>query len=164
MGRVYNVLFLCTGNSARSVMAEVMLDHLGRGRFKAFSAGSHPTGKVNPFAIETMEAAGLPTAGLRSKAWEEFAGAGSPQMDFILTVCDDAAAGACPAWPGQPATANWGVADPAAVEGSDDSKREAFRSAAAILKRRIELLVALPDARLAQLSAQSQLRQIGTSR
>ena len=162
MGRVYNVLFLCTGNSARSIMAEVMLDHLGRGRFKAFSAGSHPSGKVNPFAIEAMEAAGLPTAGLRSKAWDEFAKAGSPHMDFILTVCDNAAGEACPAWPGHPATAHWGVADPAAIEGSDDARREAFRSAAAILKRRIELLVALPDAKLDPLSAQWQLRQIGT--
>ena len=145
-------------------MAEVMLDHLGRGRFKAFSAGSHPSGKVNPFAIETMEAAGLPTAGLRSKAWDEFAKAGSPHMDFILTVCDNAAGEACPVWPGQPATAHWAVADPAAIEGSDDSKREAFRSAAAILKRRIELLVALPDAKLDRLSAQKQLRRIGKSR
>ena len=145
-------------------MAEVMLDHLGRGRFKAFSAGSHPSGKVNPFAIETMEAAGLPTAGLRSKALDEFAKAGSPHMDFILTVCDNAAGEACPAWPGQPATAHWAVADPAAIEGSDDSKREAFRSAAAILKRRIERLVALPDAKLDPPAAQKQLRQIGKSR
>ena len=142
--KIYNVLFLCTGNSARSIMAEAMLNELGRGRFRAYSAGSHPTGQVNPLAVETLASAGMPTAGLRSKSWDEFARPGAPQMDFILTVCDNAAAEACPVWPGKPITAHWGVPDPAAVEGPDEAKRAAFRSAAATLRRRIELLVADP--------------------
>ena len=162
MGRVYNALFLCTGNSARSIMAEVMLNHLGRGRFKAYSAGSHPAGKVNPFAVETLSASGLPTTGLRSKNWDEYAKPGAPAMDFILTVCDSAAGEACPVWPGKPITAHWGVADPAAVDGTDDEKRAAFAAAALILRRRIELLVALPSSKLETLSARSHLREIGT--
>jgi arsenate reductase (thioredoxin) len=157
----WNVLFLCTGNSARSIMAEVMLDHLGRGRFKAFSAGSHPGGKVNPFAIETMQAAGLSTEGVRSKSWDEFAAAGAPAMDFIVTVCDNAASEACPVWPGKPATAHWGVADPAAVECADEKKRAAFLEVATILRRRIELLVNLPIATLDRLSLQTKLKEIG---
>jgi arsenate reductase len=162
MEEVYHVLFLCTGNSARSIMAEAMLNHHGRGRFKAYSAGSHPNGRVNAFAIEMMQAAGLDTAGLRSKSWEEFARPDAPHFDFILTVCDNAAGEVCPVWPGKPITAHWGVEDPAAVQGTDEEKRAAFRSAAAALRRRIELLIALPDAKLASLSIQQQLKDIGT--
>lgn len=161
MDRTYNVLFLCTGNSARSIMAEVMLNHLGRGRFKAFSAGSHPGGKVNPFATETMAAAGLPTTGLRSKSWDEFSTEDAPKMDFILTVCDNAANEVCPIWPGKPTTAHWGVADPAAVEGTEEQKRAAFREAASILRRRIELLVNLPIEKLDRLSMQARLEEVG---
>src|SRR5690349_3048330 len=143
-GHVYNVLFLCTGNSARSIMAEAILNHLGRGRFKAFSAGSHPNGAVNPLSLETLENAGLPTSGFRSKSWDEFAAPGAAPIDFVITVCDNAANEACPVWPGKPATAHWGVSDPAVVEGSIDAKRAAFRGAAAVLRRRIELLINLP--------------------
>jgi protein-tyrosine-phosphatase len=157
----YNVLFLCTGNSARSIMAEVMLNHLGRGRFRAHSAGSHPGGRVNPFAIETMGAAGLPTAGLRSKSWDEFAAPGAPRMDFIFTVCDNAAGEVCPIWPGKPASAHWGVADPATVEGDDESKRAAFREAARILRNRIELLVNLSVDTLDSLALKAKLKEIG---
>ena len=160
--KVYNVLFLCTGNSARSIMAEVMLNHLGHGRFKAYSAGSHPNGNVNPWSIDTLESAGLPTKGLRSKSWDEFAAPGAKPIDFIITVCDNAAAEGCPVWPGKPTTAHWGVADPAAVEGSDEKKRAAFREAASILRNRIELLVNLPIATLDRLSMQTKLREIGT--
>jgi arsenate reductase (thioredoxin) len=159
--RTYNVLFLCTGNSARSIMAEVMLNHLGRGRFRAFSAGSHPGGRVNPRAVETLKAAGLPTEGLRSKSWDEFAKPGAPAMDFILTVCDNAAGEVCPIWPGKPTTAHWRVADPAAVEGSDAEKRAAFRDAAAILRRRIELLANLPIEKLDMVSMQAKLKELG---
>lgn len=160
--RGYNVLFLCTGNSARSIMAEVMLNHLGGGRFHAYSAGSHPTGKVNPLAFDVLANAGLSTDGLRSKNWSEFAKPGAAQMDFILTVCDNAAGEVCPVWPGKPITAHWGVADPAAVEGSDEKKRAAFREAAAILRRRIELLVSLPAEKLNRLSARKHLAELGT--
>jgi arsenate reductase (thioredoxin) len=159
--RTYNVLFLCTGNSARSIMAEVMMNHMGHGRFHAFSAGSHPAGKVNPYAIEMLEAARLPTTALRSKNWDEFARPGAPAMDFILTVCDDAAGEVCPVWPGKPITAHWGVPDPAAVEGADEAKRAAFREAATTLRRRIELLASLPIEKLDQLSIQSKLREFG---
>jgi len=161
MARTYNILFLCTGNSARSVMAEAMMNQLGAGRFRAYSAGSHPAGRVNPFALELLQAAGLSTHELRSKGWEEFAGPGAPAMDFILTVCDNAAGKACPIWPGKPITAHWGVADPAAVEGSDDAKRSAFREAARILRRRIELLASLPIAKLDDLAIRSKLREFG---
>ena len=160
--RPYNALFLCTGNSARSIMGEVLLNHLGRGRFRAFSAGSHPSGTVNPFSIETLRAMGLETGGLRSKAWDEFAAPGAPPIDFIFTVCDNAAGEACPVWPGKPVTAHWDVEDPAAVEGSDEAKRKAFRDAAAILRRRIELFLALPLEKLDALALQSRLREIGT--
>lgn len=158
----YNVLFLCTGNSARSIMAEVMLNHLGKGRFRAFSAGSHPAGAVNPLAIETMRSAGLPTDGLRSKSWEEFALPGAPPMDFILTVCDNAAGEVCPIWPGKPTMAHWGVPDPAAVAGSDGDRRVAFAEVARVLRRRIELLVSLPLEKLDRLSIQVRLREAGT--
>ena len=140
--KTHNVLFLCTGNSARSIMAEVLMNHLGKGRFKAHSAGSHPNGKVNPFSIETLKSFGLPTEGLRSKSWDEFAAAGAPPIDFVITVCDNAAAEACPVWPGHPATAHWSIEDPAAVAGPDEDKRAAFRGAADDLRRRIEAFVA----------------------
>ena len=159
--RAYNVLFLCTGNSARSILAEVLLDNLGKGRFKAYSAGSHPTGKVNPFALELLASAGFRTAGLRSKDWTEFANPGAPRMDFILTVCDDAAGEICPIWPGQPVTAHWGVADPAHVEGTDEDKRRAFRDAAAVLRRRVELLASLPIDKLDKLAIQHELKTLG---
>lgn len=155
------VLFLCTGNSARSIMAEVLLNQMGHGRFKAFSAGSRPAGKVNPFSIETLRHLGMPTDGLRSKAWDEFAAPGAPGIDFVITVCDNAAGEACPVWPGRPVTAHWGVADPAAVEGSEEDKRRAFRDASAVLRRRIELFLALPLEKLDALSLQSRVREIG---
>jgi arsenate reductase len=157
----YNVLFLCTGNSARSIMAEVMLNHLGRGKFKAFSAGSQPGGRVDPYSVETMKTNGLPTEGLRSKSWDEFARPGAPEIDFIITVCDNAAGEACPIWPGQPIAAHWGVEDPAAVEGSDERKRAAFREAATILRRRIELLMSLPLSKLDALATKVKLQEIG---
>lgn len=157
----YSVLFVCTGNSARSIMAEGLLNSIGRSRFKAFSAGSHPTGTVNPFALETLENNGIPVAGYRSKSWDEFSGDQAPAFDFVFTVCDKAAGEVCPVWPGQPMTAHWGVEDPAAVEGSDEVRRRAFLDAARILKRRIELLVALPIARLDALSLEREVREIG---
>ena len=157
------VLFLCTGNSARSIMAEVMLNHLGRGRFKAYSAGSHPSGRVNPYSVETLRHLGMATEGLRSKAWDEFAAPGAPPIDFVITVCDNAAGEVCPVWPGKPVTAHWGVADPAAVEGSDEDKRRAFRDAAAILRRRIELLLALPLEKLDLSALKGKVREIGES-
>jgi len=157
------VLFLCTGNSARSIMAEVMLNELGRGRFKAYSAGSHPSGKVNPYSIETLRGLGMATEGLRSKAWDEFAAPGAPPIDFVVTVCDNAAGEVCPVWPGKPVTAHWGVFDPAAVEGSDEAKRRAFREAAAILRRRIELLIALPLEKLDLSVLKTKVREIGES-
>ena len=159
--QTYNVLFLCTGNSARSILAEVLLNHVGRGRFKAHSAGSHPNGKVNPFSLETLQSMGLPTQGLRSKSWDEFAAPGAPPIDFIFTVCDNAAGEVCPIWPGKPVTAHWGVEDPAAVDGTDEKKRAAFRAAAAILKRRIELFTALPLDKLDASSLRTRLREIG---
>ncbi|HZZ92281.1 MAG TPA: arsenate reductase ArsC [Usitatibacter sp.] len=159
--KTYNILFLCTGNSARSIMAEVMMNHLGRGRFRAFSAGSHPNGSVNPWALKALQSAGMPTSDLSSKSWDDFARPGAPAFDFIITVCDNAAKEACPVWPGKPTTAHWGVADPAAVEGEDEKKRAAFREAMNVLRRRIELLVALPLGKLDRLSMQQSLRQIG---
>ena len=144
-------------------MAEVLLNHLGKDGFRAWSAGSHPNGKVNPHSIETLEAFGLPTGNLRSKSWDEFAKPEAPPLDFIITVCDNAAGEACPVWPGHPITAHWGVEDPAAVEGTDEQKRKAFRDAANILKRRVELLVALPIAKLDAQSLRTRLREIGKS-
>jgi arsenate reductase len=160
-GKVYNVLFLCTGNSARSILAEGLLNELGRGRFRAFSAGSHPKGSVHPLALQALRALRIPTDGFRSKAWDEFAAPGAPVMDFVFTVCDQAAGEVCPVWPGQPMTAHWGMPDPAAVEGSDEVKARAFRDAAVTLKRRIELLIALPMAALDRLAIQKQVRDIG---
>jgi len=161
--RIYNVLFLCTGNSARSIMAEAILNHnlIGKGRFQAFSAGSHPAGRVNPFAIEQIERARLSAAGLRSKNWQEFAAAGAPPLDFVITVCDNAAGEVCPVWPGQPMTAHWGIEDPAAVEGSEEDKRRAFSHAFALLNRRISLFLSLPLAKLDAVALKRELDGIG---
>jgi arsenate reductase len=163
MKTTFNVLFLCTGNSARSILAEAATNHLaiGGGRFRGYSAGSHPKGAVHPFALELLRRQGIPTEGLRSKGWDEFAQSGAPTMDFVFTVCDQAAAEQCPYWPGQPMTAHWGVPDPAAVIGSDEEKRRAFRDAFFVLKRRIELLASLPMDKLAGLALQDRLNQIG---
>lgn len=159
MTRQYNVLFLCTGNSARSILAEAILNREGKARFRAFSAGSHPKGEVNPEAIRLLDELGYPTAGLRSKSWDEFAALGAPQLNFVFTVCDNAAGEVCPAWPGQPMTAHWGVEDPAAVEG--EQQRRAFWLAYRQLRRRIELFLALPIESLDKLTIQSRLREIG---
>ena len=156
-----NVLFLCTGNSARSILAEAYLNTAGKGRFKAYSAGSKPGGRVNPFALDLLERSRIGTAGLRSKSWDEFARPGAPQMDFVFTVCDNAAAEACPYWPGQPMTAHWGVADPAAAEGSDDDKRRAFRQAFSALSARINLFINLPMDKLDRLALAKRLQEIG---
>jgi len=156
-----NVLFLCTGNSARSILAEALMNELGRDRFRGYSAGSQPTGGVNPFALDQLERAGLPTAGYRSKRWDEFAAPGAPFMHFVFTVCDSAAAEACPVWPGKPMTAHWGVPDPAAVEGTDDEKRRAFNSAFVTLKQRIALFTALPFATIEGLALKERLDRIG---
>jgi arsenate reductase len=157
----YNVLFICTGNSARSILAEALMNHVGRGRFRAYSAGSHPTGVVNPRALQTLAAMGVPAPDARSKNWDEFARPGTPEMDFVLTVCDSAAGEVCPVWPGQPMTAHWGLPDPAAVAGSEDEKRLAFRDAAVTLKRRIDLMLSLPLATLDALAIRRGLGDIG---
>jgi arsenate reductase (thioredoxin) len=159
--RNLNVLFVCTGNSARSVLAEGLMNHLGAMRFRAFSAGSAPTGVVNPFALATLAQLGMPVDGFRSKSWSEFEGPGAPGLDFVFTVCDNAAGEVCPVWPGQPMTAHWGVPDPAAVTGTDDDKRRAFMTTAVVLRHRIELLLALPLHRLERLSLQRELDDIG---
>jgi arsenate reductase len=156
-----NVLFLCTGNSARSIMAEALLNHLGRGRFRAFSAGSQPTGRVNPLALATLERNHLPTAGARSKSWDEFATPGAPPLHFVFTVCDRAAQETCPFWPGHPMTAHWGVADPAAVEGSDQEKERAFSLAFRELSARIGIFSSLPLAALDELAIKRELDAIG---
>jgi protein-tyrosine-phosphatase len=157
----FNVLFLCTGNSARSILAEVLLNAMGGGRFKAYSAGSHPKGRVHTMALELLEKNRLPTAGLRSKDWNEFAQPGAPRMDFVFTVCDDAAGEVCPVWPGQPMTAHWGIPDPAAVEGPDERKRKAFFTAYQQLSNRLSIFVNLPLARLDRLALQKRLDDIG---
>ncbi len=157
----YNVLFICTGNSARSILAEGLLNHLGGDRFKAYSAGSHPKGEVNPFALTELRSLGIPTDGFRSKGWEEFAAAGAPELDLVFTVCDTAAGEVCPVWPGQPLTAHWGLPDPAAVEGSDEAKVKAFHDTAITLKRRIELMMALPLASLDRLAIHKEIKDIG---
>ncbi|MBL1258810.1 arsenate reductase ArsC [Methylocystis sp. Sn-Cys] len=159
--KIYNVLFLCTGNSARSIMAESILRQLGAGRFKAFSAGSHPKGEVNPYALLTLEKMGFPHDGFRSKNWDEFAVPGAPQMDFVFTVCDNAAGEACPLWPGQPMTAHWGIEDPAAEDGADIEKQRAFALAFRYLKNRIEQFCAIPLHRLDRLAVGARLREIG---
>jgi arsenate reductase len=155
--RVFNVLFLCTGNSARSILAEGILNSIGAGRFRAFSAGSHPAGKVNPFAVEALRKQKLPVADLRSKSWDEFDTRDAPRMDFVITVCDNAAGEVCPVWPGRPIAAHWGIEDPAAVEGSDEDKRKAFTAAAGLLQRRISAFVNLP---LAELDAEAVKREL----
>lgn len=160
-GRVFNVLFLCTGNSARSVFAESILNRLGAGRFRAFSAGSHPKGAVHPFVLDLLERLNYPTRNLRSKSWDEFAQAGAPALDFVFTVCDNAANEICPLWPGQPMTAHWGVPDPAAAEGSEAERRLAFAEAYRMLNNRIGIFVSLPMASLDKLSLQHRLDEIG---
>jgi arsenate reductase len=157
----YHVLFLCTGNSARSILAEVLLNSRGQGRFKACSAGSQPVGRVNPHALEFLRQAGLPTEGLRSKSWDEFARPGAPPLDFVFTVCDNAASEVCPIWPGQPVTAHWGLPDPAAAQGADDDKRKAFRDTFVALDRRIGLFTSLPIAGLDQLALARSVAEIG---
>ena len=159
---VYNVLFICTHNSARSILAEGLLNQLGAGRFRAFSAGSQPAGAVQPLALATLARMHMPSDGYRSKDWAEFARPGAPQMDFVITVCDNAAGEVCPVWPGQPMTAHWGVADPSAVQGSDESRAQAFWDTAVTLKRRIELMLALPITSLDRLALQHQVRDIGS--
>jgi arsenate reductase len=162
--RIYDVLFLCTGNSARSILAEAILNHIGKGRFRAFSAGSHPAGKVNPFALELLASQGLEVTDLRSKNWDEFAVAGAPPIDFVFTVCDNAAGEVCPVWPGQPMTAHWGIEDPAAVAGSDEEKRKAFSKAFAEMNRRISLFTSLPLAKLDAMAIKREIDQIGRLR
>lgn len=159
-----HVLFLCTGNSARSVLAECMLNRLGAGRFVAHSAGSHPKGAVHPRTLELLRELGYETGGLRSKSWDEFAAPGAPRLDFVFTVCDDAAGESCPVWPGQPITAHWGIPDPAAATGTDDEVRRAFRVAYARLEHRIRLLTALPLERLGPLALTERLVAIGKER
>jgi protein-tyrosine-phosphatase len=162
--RRYNVLFLCTGNSARSIIAEALLNYWGKGRFQAFSAGSHPKGQVHPQAIEILRRNHLPTDNLRSKSWDEFAEPDTPPLDFVFTVCDHAAREVCPIWPGQPMTAHWGIHDPAAVEGSDEDKRRAFNKAFRELDARLKIFTSLPLESLDQLSLQRQLDAIGQTR
>ena len=158
---VYNVLFLCTGNSARSILAESLLNQLGKGRFRAYSAGSHPAGRVNPFALELLEKNHFPTGELRSKPWDEFAQPDSPQLDFVITVCDKAAGEVCPVWPGQPMSAHWGILDPVAAEGSDDVKRHAFIDAMNQMQRRVSMFVSLPFATLDRIKLQQAVQLIG---
>jgi arsenate reductase len=158
---LYNVLFLCTGNSARSIMAEAILNHKGRPTFMAYSAGSHASGIVRPEALQQLELAHLPTAGLRSKNWDEFARPGAPKMSFVFTVCDNAAKEVCPVWPGQPMTAHWGVSDPAEVKGTPEQMDRAFRDAFLLLDHRINLLLSLPLASLDQLAIRSEVDRIG---
>ncbi len=158
---VYNVLFLCTGNSARSIMAEAVLNQRGKGRFRAFSAGSHPTGVVNPHAIEALQANLHSVEGLRSKSWDEFAAPDAPRMDFIFTVCDKAAAEQCPVWPGKPISAHWGIEDPAAFQGTEVKVRAKFRTVLSHLTRRIELFLALPIGSLQRSSLRDELNRIG---
>jgi arsenate reductase len=162
---MFNVLFLCTGNSARSIMAEALLNNLAGGsdRFAAYSAGSYPKGAVHPLALETLASNDIPTGGYRSKSWDEFSGPAAPKMDFVFTVCDQAAAEVCPVWPGQPVTAHWGIPDPAAAAGSDADRRRAFRDAFLTLKRRIELFASLPLESLHGVRLQEEIKRIGES-
>jgi arsenate reductase (thioredoxin) len=162
--RVYNVLFLCTGNSARSILAESLIDHWGSGRFRGYSAGSFPKGTVHPYALDLLRKLGLPCEGMRSKGWDEFAASGAPNMDFIFTVCDQPAGESCPIWPGNPMTAHWGVHDPAAVEGSEIERRQAFRDAFRALEVRIKLFTSLSIAALARLALKRELDRIGKTR
>jgi arsenate reductase len=162
--RVYNVLFLCTGNSARSILGESIVNQLGQGRFKGFSAGSQPRGQVHPYSLDLLNSLRFPTDGLGSKSWDVFAAAGAPPMDFIFTVCDDAAGEACPVWPGHPMTAHWGVPDPAAAQGSEIERRAAFRQAFAALENRIKNFLSLPLATLDRMTLQARLDAIGRQR
>jgi arsenate reductase len=162
--KTYNVLFLCTGNSARSILGEAILNRQGGGHFKAYSAGSKPTRKVNPFAVNLLQNLGYPTAGLTSKSWNTFATADAPEIDFIFTVCDSAEKEACPIWPGHPMTAHWGIADPASVEGSDEEKRAAFTKAYDALSHRIGLFLELPLANTEQAALRRRLNEIGQTR
>ena len=159
--KVHHVLFVCTGNSARSILAEGLLNHLARGRFIGYSAGSHPSGAVNPFAVSTLQTLRIPADGLRSKNWEEFAQPGAPALDFVFTVCDNAAGEVCPVWPGQPMTAHWGVPDPAVFEGTDEEKIRVFLSTAVTLKRCIELMFLLPIKSLDSMAIQREITDIG---
>ena len=161
MSKHYNVLFLCTGNSARSIMAEALLNHKGRGSFTAYSAGSHPSGMPRPEALAQLQSAGIGIEGLRSKSWDEFATPGAPHLDFVFTVCDNAANEACPYWPGQPMTAQWGIPDPAAVKGTPEEIARAFRDAFVILDRRIGLFLSLPLATLDEFAIQEEINKIG---
>ena len=158
---IKNVLFVCTGNSARSIIAEGLMNHFGGNRFRAYSAGSHPKGEVHPMAIDALKHFKLPSDGFRSKSWEEFAKPDAPQLDFVFTVCDNAAGEMCPVWPGQPMTAHWGLPDPAAVEGTDAVKHKAFNDTVVQMKRRIELMLALPMASLDRMAIQREVRDIG---
>jgi protein-tyrosine-phosphatase len=162
--RPFNVLFLCTGNSARSILAEQLVNHWGRGKFRGFSAGSHPKGKVHPIALELLGHMKLPTEGLRSKSWDEFAAPGAPPLDFVFTVCDNAAGEMCPVWPGQPMSAHWGVEDPAAVDGPDTEKWLAFRQTFKELENRIKIFTSLPIRSLDRIRLQERLDAIGQSR
>jgi arsenate reductase (thioredoxin) len=161
MQKPYNVLFLCTGNSARSIMAEAIMNHKGRPNFAAYSAGSHPSGAVRPEALQQLEAAHLPTIGLRSKPWDEFSRPDAPKLDFVFTVCDNGASEVCPVWPGQPMTAHWGVPDPAAVRGTQEQVEKAFRDAFFLLDRRISLFLSLPFSTLNGLSLKKEIDSIG---
>ena len=158
---ILNVLFICTGNSARSILAEGLLNEIGKGRFRAYSAGSHPKGAVHPLALRELQNLRIPIDGLHSKSWDEFAKPGAPEMDFVFTVCDQAAGEMCPVWPGQPISAHWGMPDPAAVEGPDDVKARAFRDAGVTMKRRLELMLALPLPNLDRLALHQEVRDIG---
>ena len=161
--RIYNVLFLCTGNSARSILAEVLMEHWGRGRFRSYSAGSFPKGTVHPLALELLEKVRLATTGLRSKSWDEFARDGAPVMDFVFTVCDQAAGEVCPVWPGNPVTAHWGVPDPAAVEGNEGEQRRAFREGLRVLESRIKLFASLPIEKLDRIALKREADRIGNA-
>jgi arsenate reductase (thioredoxin) len=162
--KTYSVLFLCTGNSARSILAEVLLDHWGRGLFKGYSAGSFPRGEVHPLALDLLERSNLPTSGLRSKSWDEFARPGAPRMDFVFTVCDQAAGEVCPVWPGNPVTAHWGVPDPAAAQGTEAERRRAFREAYLMLENRIKLFTSLRLEALDRLAIKRKVDEIGRLR
>ena len=159
--KTYNILFLCTGNSARSVMAEALMNRLSQNRFRAYSAGSHPAGQVNPLTLELLSRKGFATEGLRSKNWDEFAQSGAPAMDFVVTVCDRAAGEVCPVWPGQPMTAHWGFEDPAAAPGNDEARRKVFEKVFIEIARRVELMLALPVEKLDRLALERQVRDIG---
>ena len=161
MNQPYNILFLCTANSARSILAEALANHVGHGRLRAYSAGSRPSGSVQPMALDVLQRVGIPTDGLRSKSWDEFEVAGAPEMDIVITVCGNAAGETCPVWPGHPLTAHWGVDDPAAVTGSEERRRDAFMDAMKVLRHRIDLLLSLRPEALDRLAMQAQLQAIG---